>query len=179
MNPQNKIYPNAQVRAKVNSARHYERRKALKNVCLGCGEARDLDGKTCSTCLATANRIYRKRLKDGVCGRCGKYRLQTKTRCGFCADHGKQSRRELKREIIRVYGGECACCGITTFEFLSLEHTKKDGGAHRKEIKKFGNFYYLWLKRQGFPQDLGLAILCMNCNFSKGKYGYCPHETKS
>lgn len=34
-------------------------------------------------------------------------------------------------------------------------------------------YIYRWLKQQGFPT--GFRVLCMNCNFSYGLHGYCPH----
>ena len=35
--------------------------------------------------------------------------------------------------------------------------------------------FYIWLKRHGYPQD-DFKCLCWNCNCSRGRYGYCPHE---
>jgi len=34
--------------------------------------------------------------------------------------------------------------------------------------------FYRWLKQNNFPE--GFRVLCINCNFSLGIYGYCPHE---
>jgi len=33
---------------------------------------------------------------------------------------------------------------------------------------------YSWLKKNNFPK--GFQVLCMNCNFAKGKLGKCPHQ---
>lgn len=35
---------------------------------------------------------------------------------------------------------------------------------------------YRWLRNHGYP--LGFRVLCMNCNFALGKFGYCPHDLK-
>lgn len=84
--------------------------------------------------------------------------------------------RDLKAEVITAYGGRCVCCGENTFEFLSIDHVNNDGAAHKRMLKsaKVGQNMYRWLKKHNFPKD-GFQLLCMNCNFAKGKYGVCPH----
>ncbi|MBA7590761.1 hypothetical protein ES708_32898 [subsurface metagenome] len=82
--------------------------------------------------------------------------------------------QNLRRKAIEHYGGKCACCGETIFEFLAIDHINGGGNRHRKSIK--GNFY-LWLKRMNYPE--GFQVLCNNCNISKGLYGYCPHEREA
>jgi hypothetical protein len=46
------------------------------------------------------------------------------------------------------------------------------GNKHRKSIKNRN--FYLWLKQNDYPS--GYRVLCMNCNFAEGKFGYCPHQ---
>jgi hypothetical protein len=85
--------------------------------------------------------------------------------------------RELKANILSHYGGQiCACCGETGFEFLSIDHINGDGSKHRAQLKKEGISFYRWLEKNNWP--VGFRVLCMNCNFSMGHYGYCPHEKK-
>ena len=80
--------------------------------------------------------------------------------------------RKNKIDVFNAYGGAmCACCGETHIEFLSLDHIGGDGAAHRRQLA--GKGLYLWLKTNGYPS--GFRVLCMNCNFALGKYGYCPH----
>lgn len=103
------------------------------------------------------------------------------TRCNFCLkekrDAVNKKRFELKLETLRAYGSICSCCGEHRPEFLTLEHTRRDGGKHRREIGvKAGVWFYAWLKKRGFPQDLGITVHCFNCNCSKGQYGFCPHQ---
>jgi len=86
----------------------------------------------------------------------------------------RQRNRLTKEEVIAVYGGECACCGETTLEFLAIDHINGNGYQHRQSIKRSGNPFYHWLKLQGYP--LGYRVLCHNCNQSLGHYGYCPHQ---
>lgn len=179
MNPQNKIYPDKKTRMAAGSKRMYEKRKREKR-CLSCGRERDLLGKNyCAVCQDKMDSVYKNRLAIGLCGRCGLHPLKTKTRCAVCIEGTTKRCRLLKRQVIQAYGGVCACCGNDVFEFLTIEHTLGGGNAHKKELKRFGNEFYRWLVQNNFPQDLGLAVLCMNCNFSKGKYGYCPHERLS
>lgn len=49
-----------------------------------------------------------------------------------------------------------------------------DGAEHRREVKT--NNIYRWLKKNKYPQDGRFQVLCHNCNYSKAKYGLCPHQ---
>jgi len=73
----------------------------------------------------------------------------------------------------------CACCGEMERDFLTIDYVNGNGNKERLEV--FGNLgggwrFYRWLIKQGFPE--GYAVLCMNCNMSKGKHGTCVHEMK-
>lgn len=86
----------------------------------------------------------------------------------------RNTRWNIKIEMITAYGGKCECCGESNPEFLSVDHIYGGGNQHRKIIKGGCNFYYM-LKKQGWPKDL-YRLLCYNCNGSYGYYGYCPHS---
>lgn len=86
-------------------------------------------------------------------------------------DRVKRYRRNLKARLIEKYGGKCACCGDTHFEFLSLDHKNNDGAEDRR---KNGCDRARQLAIQKEIDD-NFQLLCMNCNFAKGKYGECPH----
>lgn len=90
-------------------------------------------------------------------------------------DKKSEYARQLKAEIIFKYGGKCACCGESGFEFLSIDHIDGSGGVHRSQINASGTGFYRWLKKMEFPKS-NFQILCMNCNFAKGKYNECPHK---
>jgi len=100
------------------------------------------------------------------------------TMCEPCLeDHRVKSRqryKNLKISVLEHYGKACVCCGEDHFEFLSIEHSRGDGQKHSS--KKIKMPFYCWLKKKNFPQDLGLTVLCFNCNCAKGFSGYCPHE---
>lgn len=79
---------------------------------------------------------------------------------------------KLKLQVLEAYGNTCMCCGETTIEFLTIDHVNGGGNAYRKSI---GGNLYIWLRKNKFPKE-GFQILCMNCNFAKGHFGYCPHK---
>lgn len=88
----------------------------------------------------------------------------------------KNSQRNYENKIICLafYSNNeciCNCCGEFRIEFLTIDHIYNDGAKHRKEMK---SSIFHWLIKNDFPQ--GFQVLCMNCNFSKGIHGYCPHE---
>lgn len=86
-----------------------------------------------------------------------------------------QRAREIKLEVIEEYGGLCDCCGESNLEFLQIDHVDNDGADHRRAI---GMSIYKWLHDNGCPKD-GFRLLCANCNWSRGQWGYCPHELQS
>lgn len=89
----------------------------------------------------------------------------------------RRRNREAKMLCLRHYGGDdpaCKCCGEQLPEFLCLDHKDGGGNKHRAEIKQAGSGLYHWVKKNNFPPIF--RVLCHNCNFSLGLYGYCPHE---
>lgn len=87
----------------------------------------------------------------------------------------RELRKEQKRKVMKAYGGRCVCCDETAIEFLSIDHIGGGGNKHRKSLG-IRNIYP-WLIKNKFPK--GFRILCMNCNTSRGFYGYCPHESEN
>jgi len=84
--------------------------------------------------------------------------------------------KELRLKAIEYYSNgkmECNCCREKHYEFLTIDHLPN--APHKKDNKKKGGReVYYWLKKYNYPE--GFQILCMNCNFALGKYGYCPHQ---
>jgi hypothetical protein len=95
--------------------------------------------------------------------------------CSVCQAKRLRYRQRLRAEMIRAYGGRCACCGEETPEFLGIDHVYNDGAQERREGKSSGFQFYAWLRTRGYPKD-GYQLLCHNCNLAKGTYGECPHE---
>ena|SRR3990167_8349065 len=83
--------------------------------------------------------------------------------------------KRLRAEIIHAYEGRCVCCDEARPEFLGIDHINGDGAAHRRALGR--KPLYRWLRQNGFPKD-GFRLLCHNCNFARGHYGYCPHEVR-
>ena len=80
--------------------------------------------------------------------------------------------RKLRSQVLDAYGRICQCCGETEEHFLTVDHINGGGCQHRKQVKG-GSIFHTWLIKRNFPADF--QILCMNCNWAKGKYGRCPH----
>jgi len=92
-----------------------------------------------------------------------------------------RSNRGARRKVFTHYSGVepmCACCGENEIDFLTIDHVKGGGGRERMAIFGRSNTggvrFYRWLMRNGFPP--GYAVLCMNCNSSKGAHGLCAHS---
>lgn len=91
----------------------------------------------------------------------------------------KTYRLRNRLAVLSHYGGNCACCAESRYEFLALDHIDGKGTEHRASLGNQGrgqNFYW-WIVRNNFPA--GYRILCHNCNLSLGLYGYCPHNQES
>jgi hypothetical protein len=140
-----------------------------------------------------------KSLGNRKCRDCGKtdlvyFSLKNKYECKKCASiramnyskknreksrkYNKDYRRNRKMETFNHYCGgdiKCQCCGDKHIEFLSLDHINGGGNKHRRESGLLTpTALYGWLKRNNYPKEY--RVLCMNCNWSRGLYGYCPHE---
>jgi len=128
-----------------------------------------------------ATELRNARVIIGLCRHCTRPKSKNTILCDTCKTNQKATRTRLKVEVFNAYGGcVCQCCGETTLEFLSIDHINGDGAKHRKSLSKTNNYgqaIYGWLKRNKYPK--GFRVLCMNCNFALGKFGYCPHKLKN
>jgi hypothetical protein len=108
-----------------------------------------------------------------------------KSRRSVCIDCQKpilltaKKRRNLRDKMAAIshYGGtppKCACCKEFRFEFLTIDHIFGGGSKHRREIGQSSGKFYRWLRNNKWPT--GYRVLCINCNYSRGLFGYCPHE---
>ena len=115
----------------------------------------------------------------GICVDCPRP-VRSGVRCDTCKTRNNNGRllrhAKLKDEVFAAYGGyRCQCCGETHREFLHIDHADGQGARHRQQIgDRTGANMYSWLKKHGFPP--GFRVLCANCNWSYGRYGYCPHQ---
>jgi hypothetical protein len=85
----------------------------------------------------------------------------------------------LKEAVYQAYGGGCTCCGETEPLFLSVDHVHGNGYDHRLMGKNCrGDMLYKWIIDNNFPADF--QLLCMNCNWGRGRNnGICPHKTSN
>lgn len=144
-----------------------------------------------------ARKLTRQSQRDaGLCNSCPAKACPGKRACPKCAARQRQkiaemradpeymartrrwnnaARRRLRREVFDAYGGPvCLCCGEEHFEFLTIDHIEKPSEESKVFGYRSGTGFYQWLRNQGFPE--GYRVLCLNCNFAIGHYGYCPHE---
>lgn len=54
-----------------------------------------------------------------------------------------------------------------------LSTPERKAKAAERERLRYAS-YFKWLRDNNFPDEY--RILCMNCNFSLGRFGYCPHK---
>ena len=84
----------------------------------------------------------------------------------YLAAKQRERRKLLAGEIFRIYGnGCCAICG--SIEDLTLDHLNGDGKQFRDSFNgrtMSGCHFYRWLRRNGYPKNLGLRVLCRSCN---------------
>lgn len=125
-------------------------------------------------------RKYYQLNKDRINKRLREYRRENKERTlKQATESRKRWKKKLKKDVFDYYGGKCVCCGEDKIEFLTIDHINGGGAEHRKRVtgKRVGGIvFYLWLRKNKYPNDPPLQLLCWNCNCSKGYYGYCPHE---
>lgn len=86
---------------------------------------------------------------------------------------------KVKRDVMLNYGGvRCYCCGETELGFLTIDHSFQDGENHKKNRGKGASNLYYWLKRNHYPQNLGLRVACANCNTATMFGRICPHKNR-
>lgn len=162
--------------------REYQKQQRLKHkesgVCLTCGSAKQLNKLSCINCQqrATASRLknYNNFKLNDKCSACGEELNGNKFRCQKCHTahllSGKKQWREKRQLVLNKYGTKCACCKISVYEFLELDHINGGGTQHRNLI---GTNMVRWIIKNNFPPIF--QILCANCNRSKGKFEICQH----
>ena len=73
-----------------------------------------------------------------------------------------------KKIVIEKYGECCTICKEDRIERLTIDHQNNDGAAQRRKYGyKTGVSCYRWIIKNNFPNNLGLQVLCFNCNCSK------------
>jgi hypothetical protein len=128
----------------------------------------------CKVCWSERNKAYRRDNKESI----------RKAHKAWVTNnpHWELSRIEwrlrTKMEVMTHYSKgspRCSCCNEWQIVFLAIDHIKGGGCTHRQKIKvSAGHGFYVWLKKQGYPD--GYRVLCHNCNHAHHVLGYCPHS---
>jgi hypothetical protein len=109
----------------------------------------------------------RKHLIPKYCQLCGK--LLTGKQQKFCSrecsfyDYSTRT----KTEVIEHYGGKCQHCGTDDIDVLTLDHIDNNGAEHRQITGGSGFNTYHYLRKNEYPEDFRIQILCANCNLKK------------
>jgi hypothetical protein len=77
-------------------------------------------------------------------------------------------RRALRQAVLDLLGGRCACCGVSEYVFLDIDHINDDGAEDRRRAKGVATWRLALVEPQRFQ------VLCRNCNWAKFQGG-CPH----
>lgn len=113
------------------------------------------------------SKLYRERNKEAIKIKAKeRYKNSKKQKM----DYQRKLTREYKQAFLDMYGGKCACCGESLFDFLTIEHRQ----GQQKITRRTGLVAYRDSVKEYRP-DL-YEVLCWNCNCAKGKLGYCPHN---
>jgi hypothetical protein len=131
-----------------------------------------------------------------ICGRCNvnkpdedyfKSQLDRANRkrhkiwCKICMhDYQKTNTANMRRMVFVLLCGNnkplCQCCGEIRDEFLTLDHIN-GRKSHEKGMYDFTLYRHILDERKnGIDITKSYRVLCINCNFSLGMRGYCPHE---
>lgn len=151
--------------------------------CYLCGVTKNKDGTLvkyhiCKTCNNKKAHQYYLKNSEKIKKRSNLWKKENKEKV---IKLSKKYRTELKIYALKTYSGEkepkCACCDETEIDFLCLDHINNDGKNKRKE-HGLGTSFLKWLKKNQYPKNLGLQVLCFNCNFSKQMHGTCIHQLR-
>jgi len=114
------------------------------------------------------------------------YKHSQKRKEAFCKDcyklihynHLKLLRSNKRNLVLTKLGGKCECCGESNFDFLSVDHIDGAGGKERKSGLRYDKLYAAIIKDK-YKNIENLRLLCFNCNYALGAYGFCAHNQEN
>lgn len=163
----------------------YKKYKEL-GLCVRCGSERFNNKTRCEKChtehLNYQAKSKTKAISNGMCRYClSSPVFETKSMCKNCLEKHSTKQKELyafhRKSCIDAYGGQCACCGLSSEKYLQLDHINNDGKDHRKQIYPNNHHrgsMYTWAFRNNFPNNL--QLLCANCHQAKTSGKSCTPE---
>jgi len=115
---------------------------------------------------------YYKKNKDKIAENKAEYYKKNKDKIAEYYKKNKDKKAEygkkIKKKVMNFYSsGEMRCrdCKEDILELLTIEHINGGGVKQRKEMRSHN--IYKWLIKENFPP--GYAVLCIRCNWLKGK----------
>lgn len=120
------------------------------------------NAKICKKCHLEYGKIWRRNNKDKVKAISRRSYLKNPS---YIHNWVTQNRIDVRKEMIKSYGGKCVKCGRNDSEVLEIDHIDNTGGKDRKR-GIYGWKLYRRLKREGYPKD-NYQLLCRNCNWKK------------
>lgn len=81
----------------------------------------------------------------------------------------------LRAWALSILGGKCTCCGIDTFEFLTIDHIH--GGGYKARLNE-GEYSQTLCRKivNMIDPSKDYQVLCWNCNCVKRNDRQCPHK---
>jgi hypothetical protein len=88
--------------SELKNERERYNNKKLRGLCTKCGKNSPLSGKLkCQVCTdrqsKSSRKVYLKRIKNGICGVCGKRPLLTTVHCSICNENANASHKKLEQ----------------------------------------------------------------------------------
>jgi len=167
-----------------NNSGDHKDKSMLLPTCIKCGvplndenwyasKKRD-HSRICKKCNNKQSKEWQQDNRDRYNQLVKKWQQNNKDRCNQLV---REENQRLRDEVIDAYGGECACCGETRKEYLTIDHIDGNGNKQKREIGvKDSRSLYRWLRQNNYPE--GFQVLCFNCNCGKGSYSVCPHNSE-
>jgi len=95
--------------------------------------------------------------------------------CRSCNQENENKRYSFQRQEIIKKLGNCQCCNVKDYKYLSIDHIH--GNGHQESLKLRGKSYIRKLYHMDeFSLKSKYQSLCYNCNYAKGFYKKCPHK---
>ena len=156
----------------------HNKRKIKNGICLRCPEKiRNINPdtgelfKTCKNCRDKRKKNRKKEYqknKQSYINRANKSYQKNKN---IISKKNRKDRAYYKEKLFEIFGKCCKHCGLKDLGLLTIDHIHGDGAEHRKRASNSLKI----LKEVVESEDkTKYRILCMNCNWCLGQYGYLP-----
>lgn len=84
--------------------------------------------------------------------------------------------RRVREAVIALLGGACEICGLTNYEYLTLDHRAGDGAKHRASRNGRNDNTFVYRDILSGKEDVRrFRLLCWNHNCALGMHGVAPN----